>query len=152
MIDKLSQEITEFLNQYQTGHLALTGLDGPWAAVVRFISAGLTLYLIEPRASDLVFFIENDSHLALTVEEPAATLVGGHRQSVQLFGAARILAPHELDQEPAEVQTAYASKNRQAPGVYVVIKIDPKRIYRIIHDNGATHRDTIDVDTAYCCH
>lgn len=148
MIDKLRQEITEFLDQYQTGHLALTGLDGPWAAVVRFISAGLTLYLIEPKASDLVFFVEKDPHLALTVEEPEVTPEGGHHQSVQLFGTARILAPHELDQEPAEVQAAYTSKNRQAPGIYVMIKIDPKRIYRIIQDNGATHRDTIDIEIA----
>jgi nitroimidazol reductase NimA-like FMN-containing flavoprotein (pyridoxamine 5'-phosphate oxidase superfamily) len=152
MIDKLKQETAEFLQQHQTGHLALTGLEGPWAAVVRFISAGLTLYLLEPSASDLVFFIENDSHLVLTVDEPEAIPTGGHRRSVQLFGTARILAPPELNREPAEIQTAYASKNRQAPGVYVVIKIDPKRIYRIIHDNGATHRDTIDVDATYGCH
>lgn len=145
MIDKLRQEITEFLNRHQTGHLALTGLNGPWAAVVRFISAGLFLYLLEPSASDLVFFIENDSHLVLTVDEPETTLAEGHRQSVQLFGAARILAPDELDQEPAEVQTAYASKNRQAPGVYVAIKIEPRRIYRVIHNNGVAHRDTIDI-------
>lgn len=69
MIDKLRQELTEFLNQHRTGHLALTGLEGPWAPVVCFISADLSLYLIEPRASDLVFFIENDSHLVLTVDE-----------------------------------------------------------------------------------
>lgn len=143
MIDKLRQEITEFLDQYQTGHLALTGLDGPWAAVVRFISAGLTLYLIEPSASDLVFFVENDPHLALTVDEPA----GGHSQHVQVFGAARILAPQELDQGPAEVQAVYASKNRQAPGVYVVIEVKPTRIYRVSHDEGTTYRDTIDIET-----
>lgn len=143
MVDKLRQEITEFLNRHQTGHLALTGLDGPWATVVRFISAGLTLYLIEPSASDLVFFVENDPHLALTVDEPE----GGHVRHVQFFGAARILASQELDQGPAEVQTTYAWKNRQEPGVYVVIEVKPKRSYRVSHDRGTTYRDTIDVET-----
>lgn len=145
MIDKLSQD-HELLKQRQIGHQALTGLDGPWAAVVRFISAGLTLYLIEPRASDLVFFIENDSRPVLTVDEPIATLEEGHRQSVQLFGTARILALHELDQEPVEVQTAYASKNRQTPGVYVVIEVKPTRIYQITYNNGVTQRDTLDIE------
>lgn len=144
MIDKLSQEITEFLNQHQTGHLALTGLDGPWAAVVRFISVGLTLYLIEPRASDLVFFIENDPHLVLTVE--ATDLEAERRRSLQFFGATRLLALHELGWSPDEVRRAYALKDRQAPGVYVVIEVKPTRIYRVTHDNEVTRRDTLDIE------
>ena len=146
MIDKLRQEITEFLQQHQVGHLALSAPDGPWASVVRFMSAGLTLYLIEPRASDLVFYVENDPHIVLTIDEPGADPEDRPQKSIQLFGSARILAPHELPPGLAEIQAAWRLKNQQSPGVYVMIELKPKRIYRLVHHNQAIHQDTIDIE------
>ena len=114
---------------------------------MRFMSAGLTLYLIEPRASDLIFYVENDPHVALTVGEPTAEPQGRERESVQLFGNAQVLAPHELRGMPDDVQRAYGLKNRQVPGVYVVIEVKPRQVYRVTHRKGVTHRHTIDVDS-----
>jgi hypothetical protein len=44
------------------------------------------------------------------------------------------------------VRAIYSPKNRQAPGVYVVIEVKPWRIYRILNDKGGARRDTIDLD------
>lgn len=128
------------------GHVALTSLDGPWASVARFVGVGLHLFLIEPQASDLVFFIENAPHLVLTVDEPATALEGERRRSIQLFGKARILTPHELDQSPEEVQQAYALRSQDAPGVYAIIEVRPRCIFRVIHDNNVTLWDTLDLE------
>ncbi len=146
MIDKLKSDIIQFLEQHETGHLALSSPSGPWACVVRVMSVDLTLYLIEPMASDLVFYVENDSQVVLTIDDPGAEAEGGQRQSVQVFGSARVLAPQELDERPDCVRVAYSSENRQAPGVYVVIEVKPWRIYRIRHNKAGARRDTIDID------
>lgn len=146
MIDKLKQDIVQFLEQHETGHLALSSPSGPWACVVHVMSVDLTLYLIEPMASDLVFYVENDSQVVLTIDDPGAEAEGSQRQSVQVFGCARVLAPQELDERPDCVRAIYSPKNRQAPGVYVVIEVKPWRIYRILNDKGGARRDTIDLD------
>ncbi len=143
MLDKPKGEIIRFLQQHKVAHLALSGLDGPWASIVRFMSVGLTLYLIEPRASDLVFYIENDPHVALTVGEPTADHPG---ENVQMFGLARVLPPHDLRGVPDSVRIAYLSKEREAPGVYVAIEVKPRQVHRVTYSKGAIRRDTIDVD------
>lgn len=68
------------------------------------------------------------------------------RQSIQIFGTAKVVPRQKLAAEPKEIQNAYALKNRQGPGVYVVIKIEPRRIYRVVHDNGVPRRDTLDIE------
>ena len=146
MIDKLKRDIIQFLEQHETGHLALSSPSGPWACVVRVISVDLTLYLIEPMASDLVFYVENDPQVVLTIDDPGPEAEGGRRQSVQVFGSARVLQPQHLDESPDCVQVAYSSENRQAPGVYVVIEVKPWRIYRVVQDEGGARRDTLDID------
>jgi nitroimidazol reductase NimA-like FMN-containing flavoprotein (pyridoxamine 5'-phosphate oxidase superfamily) len=147
MIEKLKDEIIQLLQQREVAHLALNAPDGPWASVVRFTSAGLTLYLIEPRASDLVFYIENSPHVALTITDAEAGSAEGQLSSIQLFGSARVLAPHELHEGPDDVQTASAMKNRLAPGIYVVIEVKPNRIYCVRPSRGTIHQDTIDIDS-----
>lgn len=114
--------------------------------MVRAMAVDLTLYLIEPMASDLVFYVENDPQVVLTTDDPGAEAEGGQRQSVQVFGSARVLQPQDLKESPDCVQVAYSSENRQAPGVYVVIEVKPWRIYRILHDKGRARRDSIDID------
>ncbi len=146
MIDKLKSDIIQFLEQHETGHLALSSPSGPWACVVRVMSVDLTLYLIEPMASDLVFYLESDPQVVLTIDDPSAEAEGGQRQSVQVFGCARVLQPQDLNESPDCVQVAYSSENRQAPGVYVVIEVKPWRIYRVVQDEGGARRDTLDID------
>ncbi len=110
------------------------------------MSVDLTLYLIEPMASDLVFYLESDPQVVLTIDDPSAEAEGGQRQSVQVFGCARVLQPQDLNESPDCVQVAYSSENRQAPGVYVVIEVKPWRIYRVVQDEGGARRDTLDID------
>lgn len=148
MIDKLKQDVIRFLQQRRMGQLALSSPDGPWASVVRFINTGLTLYLIEPRACDLVYLVENDPRTVLTVSNVEANQVGVLQKSVQIFGTARILTAHELSTEADEVQTAYSLKNRRAPDAYVVVMVEPRRIHRLIHDNDTLQRDTLDLNPA----
>lgn len=145
MIDKPKGEIIQFLQQHRVAHLALSGPDGPWATVVRFINVDLTLYLIEPRAGDLDYFIENDPKVVLTVSEPRADPEGDQQESVQLFGIARVLAAHEIRETPDEVQRIYALMDRQVPGVYMVIEVKPRQIQSVTYSKGAIHRNTIDV-------
>jgi len=139
MISKLRQEIIEFLQKHEVGHLALSGPDGPWASIVRYMNHNLTLYLIERRTSDLIYYLENDPHIVFTVE--------GSQESVQLFGTAQVLTVQELHRKVDKVQANYRLKDRPAPGVYVVVEVKPERVYRLTHDNGATHRDTMDINT-----
>jgi hypothetical protein len=111
------------------------------------MSAGLSIYLIERRASDLVFYVENDPHVALTVGEPPAEPSGGKQESILIFGTARILTPLELHETPAEIQTAHSLRNQQAPGVYVPVELHPTRVhYSITRDDGTVHQHTIDAD------
>jgi nitroimidazol reductase NimA-like FMN-containing flavoprotein (pyridoxamine 5'-phosphate oxidase superfamily) len=143
VIDKSKGEIARFLQQHKVAHLALSGLDGPWASVVHFMNAGLMLYLIEPRAGDLVFYVENDPHIALTVGEKTVDHTG---ENVQMFGRARVLPSSDLQGTPDGVQAAYVSKERETPGVYVVIEVKPRQIHRLMYREGAIRRETIDVD------
>lgn len=46
------------MHHHHTAHLAIADPDEPWATVVRFVSDGLDLYLLETRASDLVYYVE----------------------------------------------------------------------------------------------
>jgi hypothetical protein len=146
MLAKLQDEIAQFLRQYQTTHLALSCPDGPWASVVRFMSVGLNLYLIEPRASDLVFYIENDPQVVLSFDGSQADPEPHQRPIAQIFGIGRVLAPHEFSDLPDDVREAYNLKNGQFPGVYVVIEVRPRQVYRFSHNEGFVHRDTIDFD------
>jgi|GEM_PF-1964692 len=148
MLDKLKQEIIEILQQNQLGHIAFSGPDGPWASAVRYMSVVLTLYLIEPSASDLIFYVETNSLAVFTisVRNREISSMEHLRQSIQIFGTAKVVPRQKLAAEPKEIQNAYALKNRQGPGVYVVIKIEPRRIYRVVHDNGVPRRDTLDIE------
>jgi hypothetical protein len=111
-----------------------------------FISVGLTLYLIEPQTSDLIFYLENDPRVVFTIDEGGVDPSGPLRTSVQILGMARIVPPRELSAGLDKVQSAYDLKDRQAPGVYVVVEVKSKRVYRITDDNGVTHRETMDID------
>lgn len=146
MLAKLKDEIVQFLRQYNTTHLALSCPDGPWASVVRFLSVDLNLYLIERRAADLVFYIENDPQVVLSFNGSQASPEQDQQPIAQIFGIGRVLAPHELSDLPNDVREAYALKNGQFPGVYVVIEVRPRRIYRFNQKEGFAHRDTIDLD------
>jgi nitroimidazol reductase NimA-like FMN-containing flavoprotein (pyridoxamine 5'-phosphate oxidase superfamily) len=148
VIDKPKGEIIRFLQQHRVAHLAISGPDGPWAAVVRFINDDLTLYLVEPRAGDLDYYIENDSKVVLTVSRPRADPGEDQQESVQLFGIARVLAAHEIRETPDDVQRVYSRIDRQMPGVYAVIEVKPRQIHRVKHGNGTIHRDTVDIDMA----
>ncbi len=146
MIDRLGHEISEFLQRHEAGYLAVNGPDGPWASLMPFVSVGLTLYLIEPQTSDLIFYLENDPRVVFTIDEDGCDPSGPVRTSVQILGMARIVHPNELSVGSDKVQSAYDLKGRQAPGVYVMVEVKPARVYRITHDNGATHRETMDID------
>jgi hypothetical protein len=146
VIDKPKGEIIRFLQQHRVAHLALSGPDGPWAVVVRFINVDLTLYLVEPRAGDLDYYIENDPKVVLTVSEPRADPEGDQQESVQLFGIARVLTAHEIRDAPDEVQRVYALIDGQIPGVYTVIEVKPRQIQSVTYSKGAICRNTIDVD------
>jgi hypothetical protein len=146
MLDKTRDEIAQFLRQHKTAHLALSGPDGPWASIVRFISAGLILYLMEPQASDLVFYIENDPQVVLCIDRSETDPERYQQLIVQIFGVGRILGSHEFHHLPDDVRKAYDLKNGQLPGVYVVIEVRPWQVYRVIHTGESAHRDTIDLD------
>jgi len=147
MFDKLKQEIIEILQENQLGHIALSSPAGPWASTVRFISVDLSLYLIEPSASDLVFYVEGNSLAAFTisVRNSQSSPIEYLRQSIEIFGTAKVVDRQELTEEPSVIQTAFTLRNRQTPGIYVVVKIEPKRIYRVLDDSGVIRRDTLDI-------
>jgi len=147
MFDKLKQEIIEILQENQLGHIALSSPAGPWASTVRFISVDLNLYLIEPSASDLVFYVEGNSLAAFTisVRNSQSSPIEYLRQSIEIFGTAKVVDRQELTEEPSVIQTAFTLRNRQTPGIYVVVKIEPKRIYRVLDDSGVIRRDTLDI-------
>jgi hypothetical protein len=146
MLAKLKDEITEFLRQCKTTHLALSCPDGPWASVFRFMSIDLDLYLIEPRASDLVFYIENAPQVVLSFSGSQAEPEQQQPPVAQIFGIGRVLAPPELSDLPDGVREAYHLKDGQFPGVYVVIEVRPRRVYRFRQNEGFVYRDTIDFD------
>lgn len=110
MNSQLRQQIIALLEYYQSSHLAVAGPDAPWATVVPFLSDDLTLYLVEARASDLVYYVENRPEVVLTVGETGA---GGH---LQLFATARVLTVAELRATPPAVQDVYSHHSQQAPG------------------------------------
>lgn len=146
MIDKLRQEIIQFLKKHPVAHLALSGPDGPWACVVQYMSAGLTMYLIERRASDLVFYVENDPQVVLTVGEPRAESGLDVQESGLIFGKARILTHQELREIPDEIQAAYSLRNQQTRGVYTLIEVQPTRVHLVRCHGGAIHQSTVDLD------
>jgi hypothetical protein len=146
MLAKLRDALAALLRPCKTTHLALSCPDGPWASVIRFISVDLDLYLIEPRASDLVFYIENAPQVVLSFSGSQAEPEQHQQPIAQIFGIGRVLAPHELSDLPDGVREAYHLKNRQFPGVYVVIEVRPRRVYRFSQNEGFVHRDTIDFD------
>lgn len=134
------------MRQRETALLALSGPDDPWASVVGFTSADLTLYPIEPQASNLAFYVENISYVALTISEPIVDRDGDRLESIRISGTAQILAAHELRERPDEVRTAYSLQNRGAPEVYLVIEVRPKDAYRVRYGAGTVRRVTFDVD------
>lgn len=146
MLSRVKDEIAQFLRQYKTTHLALSCADGPWASIVRFVSVDLNLYLIEPQASDLVFYIENDPQVVLSFNGSPVDSEQHQPSIAQIFGTCRVLAPHELSDLPDGVREAYLSKNRQFPGIYVVIEVRPRRVHRFSQNEGFAHRDTIDFE------
>lgn len=146
MIDKLRQEVIQFLEAHQMVHLALSGPDSPWACVAQYMSAGLTMYLIERRASDLVFYVENDPQIVLTVCEPQAESDRSVQESSLIFGTARILTHQELREIPDEIQAAYSLQNLRTPGVYTLIEVQPTRVHLVKRDGGTIHQNTVDVD------
>ncbi len=147
MIDKLKGEIIRFLRQHDMAYLSLSSPDGPWAAMVHYLNDGLTLYLNEMSADDLVFFIEHNPAVVLTVAKTEFEGTGAPPgDSVQIFGQAQILTPDELKSRPAQIQAAIDEKNRQLPGVFVAIEIIPLRIYRVVRKNGSYRREALDIE------
>lgn len=67
MNSQLRQQIIALLEAYRSAHLAVAGPDGPWATVIPFLGDDLTLFLVETRASDLVYYVENRPEVVLTV-------------------------------------------------------------------------------------
>lgn len=142
----LYQEIVTFLHHYRAAHLAIAGADGPWASVVRFISDDLVLYLLEARASDLVYYVENRPDVVLTVAEAGAGDEPEPRSNLQIFGTAQILSSAEMKVAPQEVGDAYGRLSQKAPGIYVVIQVRPARIhYYYSEEDGLLQRQTFDV-------
>ncbi len=82
----------------------------------------------------------------LSFDEPQADLESHQPVVAQIFGTGRVLAPHELSDLPDDVREAYRIKDGQFPGVYVVIEVRPKQVYRFSQNEGFVHRDTIDFD------
>lgn len=140
MNSQLRQQIIALLEAYRSAHLAVAGPDGPWATVVPFLGDDLTLFLVETRASDLVYYVENRPEVVLTVGETEA---GGH---LQLFATAQVLTAAELGATPPAVQDAYGHRSRRAPGIYAVLRVMPTRIRHYSPAGGLTQRQTLDVE------
>lgn len=145
MIDRQKQEIVRFLNRHPVGQLAICTPTGPWATVARFFNHGLTLYVVEPQTSDLMFYLEEKPEVVLTVDHQEIGSGHGSAQSVQIFGVARTLENLREEGLPEFIRATYSAKNRESPGVYALVEVQAERVYRTCDQAGIIHRDTIDL-------
>jgi hypothetical protein len=128
MLDHLRQKVSELISSVSTVMISTYGPAGIQAGNFSCSAAGLRLYLLVPRTSELLFNIENRPEVIATTSE------------WQLFGAASVVPP-----EPSTGEPAVFSLSKQPEWDWCeVVEIRPTRLQ--VHPlDPDLPRETIDI-------
>lgn len=134
-MDELRERIAMFLSAHRVGILCTSGRAGAWAMPVRYVSAGLDVVCYMPRWADAAYYVEQDPHALLIVQEG---LAGADDVCwLQYQGMAA----------PAGECESFAQSPvpERSPALYQVIRLSPRRIDVLDTRQGWGARETLEL-------
>lgn len=136
MLDELRDRISAFTSHQQVCVISTRGGSGAWAAPAWFYNRGLELVCLLPRWSDVVYHLEQDSHVMVIILDMQSKMLrwlqySGNAQLVQPLDAEEVLS-----QEPPKIQV---------DDRYVAVRITAERIDLIDENRGWGARETLDL-------
>ncbi|MEA3341173.1 MAG: hypothetical protein U9R15_14515, partial [Chloroflexota bacterium] len=101
MLDELCDRITTYLAQRQVCIISVAGPAGARAMPVRYRSRGLEVDCLLPRWADVAYYLEQDPHVTLVIQDTSACGEQGRTRPgsrwLRCLGTARPVAQPDWD-------------------------------------------------------
>jgi hypothetical protein len=136
LLDKLCDQIVAYLSHHDVCILSTAGAQGAWAMPVRYRSHGLEVDCLVPRWTDVAYFVEQDPHVVLVVQDAEAQDL----RWLQYQGTARPVA----DPDWAGLLPGWTAAAPPAD-LYLVIRVTPQRMDLFDESRGWGARETLEV-------
>ncbi len=136
MLDELRDRISVFTSQHQFCVISTSGGSGAWAAPAWLYSRGLELVCLLPRWSDVLYHLEQDSHVIVIIQDSQSEAL----RWLQYLGQAQVVQPGELAQVLPTRRLDMWTNER-----YVAVRITAEQINLIDENHGWGARETLDL-------
>jgi uncharacterized protein YhbP (UPF0306 family) len=142
----LREQIVEYMEKCRLCTIATASAENqPSASVVFFKNKGVDIYFNTGRETQKVHNILANPHVAIAMQEAEPVPKADQDiKGIQYIGKADILSEGDTAEVPKAVMARHNAFNSVKPGISVIIKVTPAKIYLIDYSRGFRHRDLLE--------